>query len=305
MTMQVGIRSIDTSNEKKVFFPSDGITKGDLIDYYERIAPTMLRYLHDRPLMMHRFPDGIEGEDFYHKDVPDYFPDWIPRVTVAKEGGTLDQLICNEAACLVYIADQGTITPHVWLSRVDELRKPDRLIFDLDPPDEAGDEGFELVREGARALTRIYEDLEITPFAMTTGSRGLHIVIALDRSTDFDEARAFARRIAKAIERRNPDRFTTEPRKIARKGRLYLDIARNAYAQTAVAPYAIRAKPRAPVATPLRIEEIEDSNLGPQSYRMDNIFRRLGQLEDPWRDIDRHAVNIDAVQRRLARIVSA
>jgi len=300
--MRVGDREIEVSNRDKVFFPGEGITKGDLMDYYARIAGTMLPHVRNRLVMMHRWPDGIEGEDWYHKDVPDYFPDWIPRVEVTKSDGTLQQLVCNEAACLVYLADQGTITPHVWLSRADDLRKPDRLIFDLDPPRAgagSGDGGFAIVREAARAVRDLCDEIGVTPFAMTTGSSGLHMVVPLDRSADFDEARAFAREMAEETARRDPDRFTTAQRKAARDGRLYLDVMRNSYAQTAVAPYAVRAKPGAPVATPLRLDEIDDSRLSSQRYSVRNIFRRLGQAEDPWRDIDRHAVSVASARERL------
>ncbi len=297
--MKVGGREIEVSNTDKVFFPDAGITKGDLIEYYGRIAETMLPHVHGRLIMMHRFPDGIEGENWYHKDVPEYFPDWIPRIKVAKEDGILQQLVCNEAACLVYLADQGSVTPHIWLSRVDQLRRPDRLVFDLDPP-EGG--GFEIVRDTARALVNLYTELAVTPFLMTTGSRGMHVVVALDRSAGFDDARALARRVAQELQRRFPDRLTTAARIADRQGRLYLDLTRNAYAQTTVAPYAVRARPGAPVATPLRPDELDDPAIGPQSYSLANIFRRLGQIDDPWRDIDRHAVSVGAVSRRLDRL---
>jgi bifunctional non-homologous end joining protein LigD len=295
--MRVGNHDIEGSNLDKVFFPKSGVTKGDLVDYYLRVADTMLPYMHDRPVMMHRFPDGIQGKDFYQKDVPGNFPQWIPRVKVRKEGGSLLQLVCNDAATLVYLADQATITPHVWLSRTDKLDKPDRLIFDLDPPDEG--DGFGLVLEAARALVTLCAEIDVTPFAMTTGSRGLHVTIGLDRSADFDASRALAREIAEEIERRDPDRFTTQPRKEARKGRLYLDIARNAYAQTAVAPYAVRARPGAPIAAPLRMEELDEPGLGPRRYDIRNLFRRLGQTDDPWRGMDRHVVSVEAVRNRL------
>ena len=296
--MRVGSRDIEISSPDKVFFPDAGITKGDLVDYYVRIAPTMLRHVRGRLVMMHRFPDGIAEEGFYHKDVPEYFPEWIPRVEVEKEDGTLQQLVCDEAACLAYLADQGTITPHVWLSPAEDLRHPDRLVFDLDPP---GEGGFDRVVEAARVLVELYAEIDVTPFLMTTGSRGLHVVVPLDRSAGFDDARALARSIAEEAQRRRPGRFTTAARKRKRHGRLYLDVTRNAYAQTTVAPYGVRAKPGAPVATPIRPDELDDPDLGPQRWRMENIFLRLGQLDDPWADIARHAVSVGAVSTRLRK----
>lgn len=267
-------------------FPDDGLTKGDLVDYYYRISETMLPHVAGRPLTMHRFPNGIDAEGFYQKEAPDYFPQWIERVALEVEGGrTQHQVLCNNVATLVYLANQSCITPHVWLSRADKVRYPDKLIFDLDPP--SGD--FEIVREAAQALREMLQQVGLVPFVMTTGSKGLHVVTPLDRTVDFDTARAFARRLAEVLAGREPDRFTTETRKNKRRGRLFLDYLRNSYGQHGVAPYAIRAKPGAPVATPLDWDELANRNLHSQSYTMQNIFRRLGQKEDPWRDMMDHA----------------
>jgi len=278
--LNVDGQTIEISNKDKLFFPDAGITKGDLIDYYRRIAQTILPYMQERPLSMQRFPDGIEGEGFYQKQVPDYFPDWIDQVSVkVKEDETEQfQVVCNNAATLVYLANQACITPHLWLSRQDKLDYPDRLIFDLDPP---GDD-FESVRFAAQLLREALEEVGLTPLVMTTGSRGLHVVTPLDRQADFDSVRAFARELVELLANREPDRLTVEPRKNKRKGRLFLDYLRNAYAQTATAPYAVRAKPGAPVATPLDWHELNNSELHSQQYNLGNIFRRLSQKTDPW-----------------------
>ena len=298
--LTIGRYDVEVTSLDKVMFPDDGLTKGDLIDYYHRIAGTMVPHVAERPLTMHRFPNGIGQEGFYQKEAPEYFPGWIERVTVEVEEGraTQHQVLCNHAATLVYLANQGCITPHVWLSRADKLPYPDKLIFDLDPP--GGD--FESVRAAARTLRQMLQEVGLVPFVMTTGSKGLHVVTPLDRSLDFDSARAFARRLAEILAGRQPDRFTTETRKNKRRGRLFLDYLRNAYGQHGVAPYAVRAKAGAPIATPLDWDELADADLHSQRYTMHNIFRRLGQKEDPWRNIMDHARSLPEAQATLAEL---
>ncbi|MBK8905241.1 MAG: non-homologous end-joining DNA ligase [Anaerolineaceae bacterium] len=280
-------RSLQISHPHKVYFPDIGLTKGNLIAYYRRVAEVMLPHLRQRPLSLQRFPNGINEDGFYQKEAPDYFPDWIERVMVQVEEEKVlqPQVVCNYAATLVYLANQGCITPHAWLSRADDLQHPDRLVFDLDPPGE----DFDLVRTAARALRTALIDLGLTPFVMTTGSRGLHVTVPLDRSADFDTVRAFARQVADTLAGQQPDKFTTEVRKEKRNGRLFLDYLRNAYAQTAVPPYAVRPLPGAPVATPLSWNELDRGDLHSQRYTVNNIFQRLGQKADPWQEIDRAA----------------
>lgn len=299
--IEVGERKVAVSNLDKVLFPGEGITKGDLIDYYRRIAEVMLPHLRDRPLTMHRFPDGLAREGFYQKEVSEHFPGWIERVAVEKKGGEVTHVLCNDATTLVYLANQAVVTPHVWLSRADRPRRPDRLVFDLDPP-ERGEGGFALVKDGARAVRGALEALELPCFLMTTGSRGLHVVVPLRRERDFDDVRAFARSVAELVAGRDPDRFTVAQRKDKRAGRLYVDFMRNGYAQTAVAPYAVRARPGAPVATPLEWNELGRRGLSARSWDIGNIFRRLGQKQDPWREISERAASLGAPVRRLREL---
>ena len=296
-TVKVGRRHIELTHQDKLFFPEAGLTKGDLIAYYGTIAETMIPHMQDRPLSMQRFPDGVEGGGFYQKEVPAHFPDWIDRVAVeVKESQTSqDQVICNSVETLVYLANQGCITPHGWLSRSGHLHDPNRLIFDLDPP---GDD-FDVVRDTARRLREMLQAVELVPYVMTTGSRGLHIVVPLDQSADFETVRTFARDLAEKVAARAPDHLTLETQKRKRQGRLFLDYLRNAYAQTSVLPYAVRPYPQAPVATPLDWNELDRSNLHPRRYTIENIFRRLGQKADPWRDIDRQAQSLTEPRRRL------
>lgn len=298
--MTLGSYTVHVSSLDKVLFPDDGLTKEDLIDYYRRIGKVMLPHMKERPLNMQRFPDGIGASGFYQKEVPDYFPDWITRVEVEvkEEGQRQPQVVCDKTATLVYLANQACITPHIWLSRVDKLDYPDRLIFDLDPPSD----DFEPVRAAAGSLRQIVEEVGLAPYLMTTGSRGLHVVAPLDRRSDFDTVRAFARQLAEVVAGRAPDRLTTEPRKEKRHGRLFLDYLRNSYGQTAVTPYAVRARSGAPVATPLDWGELDDPELRSQSYTMANIFRRLGQKDDPWQGMMRHARGLSEPQEKLDKL---
>ncbi|MBD3233606.1 MAG: ATP-dependent DNA ligase [candidate division Zixibacteria bacterium] len=284
--MKIGKYEIEISNSDKVFFPDDGITKGDLVNYYAEIGDTMLKYTKDRAIAMLRFPDGIDGEGFYQKDASDYFPDWIETENISKKGGTVNHVVCNNADTLVYIANQGCITPHIWLSKIGNLNNPDRLIFDLDP----SEGGFKQVREAAEIIRDfLTEELELIAYVMTTGSKGLHVVTPLKPELDFDKVRGFARDVADILAERFSDKLTAEISKEKRKGRLFLDTARNAYAQTAVTPYSVRPKPGAPVATPIEWDELKKSELGAQSYNIKNIFRRLSQKEDPWAKMDSRA----------------
>jgi bifunctional non-homologous end joining protein LigD len=299
-TVTVDGHEIELSNLEKVLFPQHGITKGDLVDYYRRIAETMLPYMKDRPITMQRFPDGIEQEGFYQKEAPDYFPDWIRResIEVEEESTSQPQVVCDNAATLVYLANQACITPHVWLSRVDKIRHPDRLIFDLDPPGE----DFEPVRSAARSLRSLLDELDLTSLVMTTGSRGLHVLVPLDRHWEFDEVRSFAKRVAVVLAQREPDRLTVETSKQKRGNRLFLDYLRNSYAQHTVAPYAVRARPGAPVATPLDWDEVADTDLNSQTYNMGNIFRRLGQKTDPWKGAMKDSRSLEEPSRRLKEL---
>jgi bifunctional non-homologous end joining protein LigD len=300
LEVKIGTRTIDVSNPSKLMYPDDGITKADVVDYYRRIAVHMVRHLRGRPLMMARYPDGISKSGFYQKDIPDYFPSWIHRVTVGKSGGSVTHVVCDDAATLVYLAVQACLTPHVWLSRADEIEHPDRVVFDLDP----GGDDFAPVRDAARLLRKILRSLELVPYLQTTGSRGLHVVVPLDPSAPFDEVRAFAHEVATCVAAADPARLTVEQRKARRGGRVYIDVMRNGYAQTVVAPYALRPLGGAPVATPIDWRELDDSRLGPQRYRMKTIFRRLGRRTDPWARIDRDARALEPARRRLAALRS-
>ena len=299
-SVRVGRRTVEVSNPDKVLFPDDGVTKGDLVDYYRRVAGFMLPHLRGRPVAMERYPDGIGGQRIFQKDVPAHFPGWIDRVEVAKQQGSLRQVVCEEAATLAYLANQACITPHVFLSRADRPDHPDQLIFDLDP---SGDD-FEDARAAALWLRSLLEELELPSFPKTTGGKGLHLTVPLDRRADFDTVRAFARDVAGVLVRRHPERLTIEQRKRQRDGRLYVDVMRNGYAQTAVPPYAVRARPGATVATPLDWSEVEQPSLRPSRFTIVSVFERLDRA-DPWKDLRRRGRSLSRARKRLDRLVKA
>jgi bifunctional non-homologous end joining protein LigD len=291
-----GRYSFETSNEDKVLFPGAGITKGDLIDYYRKIAKSMLPHVERRPLTMQRFPDGIEAGGFYEKQAPDHFPGWIERVTVRTADGSQEQVTCNKAAALAYLGQQACITPHVWLSRADRLDRPDRVVFDLDPPD---GHDFDVVRQAALTFKSLFDEAGLTAFVKTTGSRGLHVVLPLTPEAGFDDVREWAHRLAEHLAGLHPDTLTTQIRKNKRKGRLYLDTGRNAYGQTAVAPYAVRARPDAPVATPLTWDEVESGEVHARSYTLGNILRRIGRRGDVWSGMARHRRTLRSLEKAI------
>lgn len=298
MTSGVEPGDVEVSNPDKVLFPDAGLTKRDLADYYARIAPVLLPHLADRPLSLRRFPDGIDGDGFYQKEVSGQVPDWLRTATVEKEDGEVTMAVVDDAAGLVVLANLAAIELHAWLSRVDAPERPDRLVFDLDPsaPD------LDLLRDAARWLRDLLADAGLEPRLMTTGSRGVHVAAALDGEAGYEASRSFARAVAEELARRHPDRVTVEHRRSKRGDRLYLDVGRNAYAQTAIAPYSVRARPGAPVAAPLDWDELAGDRFAPDRVTIENVFRRLGQKPDPWVDPGRPG-SIAGARERLAGIL--
>jgi bifunctional non-homologous end joining protein LigD len=298
--IEVDGREIEISNTAKVLFPQAGLTKGELIGYYRRVAPTMLPHLAGRPLSFERYPDGIETNGFMQKNASDYFPGWIRRARLAKENGEVEHAVAEAAATLVYLANQACVTLHVGLARVDRIHHPDRLVIDFDP----SDEDFDKVKRAARAARRLLEETGLVPFAQTTGSRGLHVWVPLEPEATFDQVRGFAADLADRLVAQAPEELTTEQRKAKRGTRVFVDVARNAYGQTAVAPYSVRARAAAPVATPMDWAELDDPGLGPGRYTITNLFRRLGQKPDPWAEIGRHARPLAAARERLTALAA-
>ncbi|MET7640751.1 non-homologous end-joining DNA ligase [Streptomyces sp. NPDC005438] len=297
--IRAGRRTVTVHRPDKVLFPRDGLTKADLADYHARLARHMVPELRGRPLMLERCPEGVgERPHFMQKETPAHYPDWVRRAELAKEGGTVNHTVCDNAATLVYLADQASVTLHRWLSRADRPDRPDRLVVDLDPPHD----DFERAREAARQVRDLLDQLRLPAALMSTGSRGLHVVVPLDGRTDFDGCRTFAHELAEVLAARHPDTLTTAFRKYRRGDRLYLDVQRNAYAQTAVAPWSVRAREGGPIAVPLPWERLDDPDLGPRAYSLRDVkaVRELAESR-PWSDLGR-ARGLRAARERLHRL---
>jgi bifunctional non-homologous end joining protein LigD len=298
--LTAGGRTIEISHPDRLLFPDAGITKLELARYYAAIAPVMVRHTRDRPLAMQSFPAGIEADGFFVKNRPRHFPDWIPTAKVPRrEGGTITEVLGNNAATLTYLAGQNVITPHVWTSRADRLEQPDRIVFDFDPPPERG---FSEVRAAARLLGDLLRDVGLEPFAMTTGSRGLHVDVAVRRGANYDAVHGFARAVADRLVRESPDALTSEIRKQGRGDRIFVDLGRNAYGQHAVAPYAVRPRSGAPVATPLHWEELDDRRLAPGRWTIRSLPARTDEIGDPWEKIASSARSLPRAQHLLASL---
>ena len=294
-------REIEISRPEKVLFPEDGITKGELIEYYARIAPWMLPHLRDRPLTLERYPNGINTKRFFQKEVSSYFPNWIQRVTMEKVGGKVTHVVCNDTATLVYLANQACVTPHIFLSRLDKVHHPDQLVFDLDPQGE----DFEVVRSTARSFKQLLDELSLPAFLKTTGSRGLHVVVPLQRREEYEPVRNFARELAAIVVSQAPKERTMEQLKAQRGDRVFIDTNRNGYAQLVAPAYAVRARKGAPVSVPLEWSELRKKNLRSSSFTIRTVFERLEDAPDPWAEFWDSAVSLTKARRALQRIANA
>lgn len=284
----------------KVLFPEAGVTKAELAAHYADVGDVMVPHVAGRPVSMQVFHGGVGRRGHFMKQAPDHFPRWIRRVTLPKKGGEVTHVIADHAATLVYLAGQNVITPHVWTSRADRPERPDRLVLDLDPS--GGDEDFPHVRRAALMVGDLFRETGLEPFAMLTGSRGIHVVAPLRRELAFPQVFALSRALARAAVQRCPQELTTEFHKEKREGRIFVDDLRNRWAQTVVPPYAARARPEATVATPLRWEELRSESLGPRGWTVRNVGDRLAAGGDPWADIAAAAASPRGAATRAARL---
>jgi bifunctional non-homologous end joining protein LigD len=289
---------VEVTHADRVMFPADGITKGDIVDYYSEMADVMVPHLKGRPLTLWRYPRGIAQKGFVQQDFAESLPEWMVGVEVPKEGGTVVHPTVDRAEALRWLANQNCLTVHAWLSRRGRLNTPDRLVFDLDP---SGSD-FAVVRATARAFADVLGELGLVTYLQTTGSRGLHVVTPVKGDTDFDTARQFARDVAEVVVADDPAHRTIEMRKANRGDRVYLDVMRNAYAQTAAAPYAVRARRGAPVATPLEWDELDRRGLLADRFTIRDIPKRIAENGDPWADLQRRARSLARPAQRLAKI---
>jgi bifunctional non-homologous end joining protein LigD len=293
-TIHVGSRAVEISHPDKALFTRPTVTKLDLARHYQQVAEAMLPHLRGRPLALQAFPQGIDRPGFFLKSIPGHFPGWIARATLAKKGGTLTQVIADEAATLVFLAGQNVVTPHALLSRADEPYQPDRLILDFEPSPGIG---FAAVRAAARDAGERLSDAGLVPYAMVTGSRGVHVWSPLRRGPGFPQVHAYARALAEAMVAENPKHLTLEWRRADRGARIYVDVNRINYAQHAVAPYGVRPRPRGPVAMPLEWDELSDPRLKPDSWTVRTAAQRLRSDGDAWKGFNRRARPLPSAAR--------
>jgi len=292
---------VELSHPGKVLFPDDGITKADLAAYYEAVAPVLLPHARDRPLSLQVYPGGIGRPGHFMKHIPRYFPDWVARQELPKRGGTVTHVVARNADTLRILAQHNAITPHAPTARTDRLDRPDRLIADFDPPDDGGERWADIV-DAARLAGTVLRDAGLEPFAMTSGSRGLHVVAPLRREAAYGAVLALGKDLARVLVAARPDALTTAFKKDEREGRVFVDVLRNRPGQTAVVPYGVRARAGAPVATPLAWAELEDPHLHPRAWTLRTIAQRLAHGGDPWAQIVSAAASPRSSARRLAAI---
>jgi bifunctional non-homologous end joining protein LigD len=290
--------TIRFTNLDKVFWPEEGYTKADLIEFYRRVSPWLLPYLRDRPLVLTRFPDGIAGKSFYQKDAPGFVPEWIrtERVWSEHAGREIDYFVCDDVDSLLYLVNLGTIPLHLWSSRVGSLERPDWCILDLDPKGAP----FADVVKLALAIHRLCDAIELPAFVKTSGATGLHVLVPLGAQCTYEESRSLGELLARVVNREHPD-ISTIVRKVSdRAGRVYLDYLQNRHGQTIAGPFSVRPLPGAPVSTPLRWNEV-GARLDPRRFTLTTLPARLARRpEDPLRGVLTRKPDLAHALERLA-----
>jgi bifunctional non-homologous end joining protein LigD len=286
------------SNLKKTFWPAEGYTKGDLIEYYRAIAPWLLPYLRDRPLVLTRYPDGIEGKSFYQKDAPEFAPEWMRTVPIWSEDTQREirYFVCDSPESLLYIANMGSIPLHLWASRVESLELPDWCVLDLDPKEAL----FSDVVKVARVIHELCEEVELPNFVKTTGKTGLHILLPLGRQCTYEQSRTLGELLARLVIRQLPE-ITTITRVIQKRGpKVYLDYLQNRRGQTIVAPFSVRPLPGATVSMPLEWKEV-NAKLDVTRHTIRSAPARMSKLKrDPMAPVLAEAPDLVSVLERLA-----
>lgn len=274
-----GKRSVRLSNLGKLYWPEDGITKGDLLGYYREVAPWLLPHLRDRPFTMKRYPDGWAGRPFFRRDATGYVPAWVKRASVqVRTGGderTIEVPAVNDELALLWMVNTGCIECHSWYSRMDRLDRPDWVVFDLDPSDDAG---FDAAVDVARLVKRELDGHGLVSFPKTSGAHGIHVLVPIERRHTYEDARRFADGVARRLAEEHPDVATIEWSKAKRRGVL-IDARQNARGKSIASVYSVRPMPGAPVSTPLRWKEV-NAKLDPTAYTRDAVLRLLRRRGD-------------------------
>ncbi len=292
------------THPEKVLFPDSGITKGELCTYYEAVAPLMLPHVRGRPITMERFPAGIEKKGFIQKDVSKGFPSWLERVEVENRNDNVRDSVhyplVTDARSLVWLANQNSITQHVWISRVPKLYQPDLCVFDLDP----SEEDPAALRTAALAVRELLDEFGLPSFVKTSGSKGFHILIPLDGEGEADSAWRFAHGAGAVLVKRHPELLTQEFIKADRGRRIFVDTGRNLPGATFAAVYAVRPKPGAPVSAPCTWQELEQATVGPQTFKLRTMAARIADVGELWSSLDDRRCSLREPTEKLRTLLS-
>ena len=295
-------REVIVSNRDKVFFPEKQLTKGDLLTYYEKVAPWMLPYLADRPLVLTRFPDGIHGKSFYQRDAPAFVPDWLERKTLWSESAEREvhYFVVQNVESLVYLANMGAIPIHAWHSRTTDLQHPDWCVLDLDRKDAP----FKSVLATAKAVKELLDEIDLPGFLKTSGASGLHILMPLARRLTHGQATTLGELLSRVIVRRHPHLCTIARLVSQREGKVYLDYLQNGHGQLLVAPLSARAEPAASVSMPVKWSEL-NGRLANANYHLKNAVARLKRMGDPMADVLTMEPDLEAALAKLSELMAA
>jgi bifunctional non-homologous end joining protein LigD len=294
-------RNVVISNPDKVFWPEQGYTKLDLIDYYRAVSPWLLPYLRDRPIVLTRYPDGIEGKSFFQKNAPPYVPDWLTTKTVWSEHAKREiaYFVCNDIESLTYIANMGAIPLHVWASRIHDLQKPDWCVLDLDPKGAP----FPDVVRIALEIKSLCDEIDLPSFCKTSGSTGLHVFLPLGGQCTHEQSRMLAQILARVVSERLRDIATIARSLERRDGKVYIDFGQNGHGRLIASPFSARPVTAASVSTPLRWEEVNDE-LDISTFTIKNVPERFRALQaDPMADVMALQIDLHAVLGRLAEML--
>lgn len=271
---------VEFSHLDKIYWPKENYTKGDLLEYYETVAPYLIPHLKNRPVMLKRYPNGIESESFYQKDTSSlHLPEGTNTVSIMQEK-QMQYLLIQDVTTLKYAINLGTIEIHPFLARAKHLKTPDFLVIDLDPEDI----GFDYVVETALAIREVLNAAKVESYCKTSGGRGLHLFIPVHAKYTFEQTKHFGELIATLVHSQIPEITSLERKPVNRQKKVYIDVYQNNIGQTVVAPYVVRAKPLAPVSTPLKWEEVK-KGLTPADFTLKSIPKRISKLGDLYKPV--------------------
>ena len=299
----MAVREVHLSSADRVLFPSDGVTKGDLFTYYEKVAPTLVPHLRDRPFTMKRYPHGIDGEVFFQKQAPKHLPSWIPTrqfTTHPRDGGSrlVDFALVNSTEAVLFMVQNNCIDMNAWYSRIDKPHRPDFVLFDLDPPEG----GFELAIDVAHLIRELLDEVGLPGYVKTSGADGIHVVAPITRRSTFEQTYAFAEQASRLLEARHPGLLTTQWLKKKREGVL-VDHRQNGWGKTIASVYSVRPKPGAPVSTPLHWDELR-TGIVPRDFTMEIALERTAQHGDLFAPVLEDPRPLASAARSLAKIAA-